>query len=193
MKTKETDEEKKRRRRKKALLTEIRQLLIMTLACATYSAALAAFILPYNIVTGGMVGLSNLIFYACGLPVAATYAVSNAVLYALALWLLGGKFITKTLFATGAITLFIWIAQRLLTDPATGELIKILGDEKFMSMLIGCTVMGLSIAYRSARRFWRSIWSSYRADCSYRRSDRSWSASASSPSAPARWASNALS
>ena len=146
MKTKETDEEKKRRRRKKALLTEIRQLLIMTLACATYSAALAAFILPYNIVTGGMVGLSNLIFYACGLPVAATYAVSNAVLYALALWLLGGKFITKTLFATGAITLIIWIAQHLLTDPATGELIKILGDEKFMSMLIGCTVMGLSIA-----------------------------------------------
>lgn len=144
--TTESDVEKKRRKRRKALLSEIRQLLVMTLGCATYSAALTAFILPYNIVTGGMVGFSNLVFYASGIPVAATYAVSNAILYALALWLLGAKFMTKTLYATGAITLFIWVSQQLMTDPATGEIVKILGDEKFMSMLIGCSVMGLSIA-----------------------------------------------
>ena len=134
------------KRRKISWLHEIRQILVITAVCAVYSAALTAFILPYDIVTGGMVGLANLVFYACGVPVALTYGLSNALLYGIALWLLGGNFIAKTIYATAALATFMWLAQHFMTDPATGEIIKVLGDEKFMSMLIGCTVMGLCIA-----------------------------------------------
>ena len=138
--------ENKPKRRKVSLLDEAKQIVIITVVCAIYSAALTAFILPYDIVTGGLVGLANLIYYACGVSVALTYGIMNALLYALALWFLGAKFIAKTIYASFALSVFIWLAQRLMTDPATGELVRILGDEKFMSMLIGCTLMGLCIA-----------------------------------------------
>ena len=132
--------------RKRAIVKELRQILLITLACAVYSIAWTALILPYEIVSGGIAGLSSLVFYATGLPVAATYATVNALLFILALKFLGWKFLAKTIYATAALSVFLWIAQRLLTDPATGELFRILEDEKFMAMLLGCCVSGLSVA-----------------------------------------------
>ena len=93
-----------------------------------------------------MAGLSNLVYYACGIPVAATYSVVNALLFALALKLLGWKFLAKTIYAILAMSLFLWAGQRFLTDPATGQLVKILGDERLMAMLLGCSISGLSVA-----------------------------------------------
>ena len=133
-------------RKKRTLAHEIRETLVITLACALYAAAWTALILPYNIVSGGVAGLSNLVFYASGIPVAVTYAAVNAVLFVLALWLLGWKFLAKTIYATAALSLFLWVGQNLLTDPATGEIFRILGDEKFMSMMLGCMLSGLSVA-----------------------------------------------
>lgn len=135
---------KKKKRNK--WIVETLQILLITVSCAVYSFALTAFVLPYDIVTGGFVGLANLIFYASGIPVAVSYATINGILYLMALWLLGWKFIAKTIYASVALTAFMWIAQHMMTDPATGELVKVLGDEKFMAMLVGCTVMGLCIA-----------------------------------------------
>lgn len=124
----------------------IRGIAITTLACAAYSAAWTTLILPYNIVSGGVAGLANLVYYASGIPVAATYLGVNLLLYAVALKYLGWKFLAMTIYATIAMSLFLMLGQNLLTDPETGELVKILGDERFMAMLIGCTICGLSVA-----------------------------------------------
>lgn len=120
--------------------------LLITLACAGYAAAWTAFILPYGIVSGGVAGLANLVFYVTGTQVAVTYAIVNAALFLLALWLLGWKFFANSIYATCMISLFLWIGQRLVTDPATGEIIRILEDERFMAMLLGCVGSGLSVA-----------------------------------------------
>jgi len=129
-----------------AILRELKQLLPITLACAVYAASWTALILPYGIVSGGVAGLSNLLYYVAHIPVSLTYSVVNALLFVAALKLLGWKFLAKTIYATAAISLFLWIGERMLTDPATGELMKILEDERFMAMLLGCTVSGLSVA-----------------------------------------------
>ncbi len=125
---------------------ELRQILAITLACGVYAAAWTALILPYGIVSGGVAGLSNLVYYVAHVPVSLTYLAVNTVLFAVALKLLGWKFLAKTIYATVAISFFLWIGERLLTDPATGELVKILEDERFMAMLLGCTLSGLSVA-----------------------------------------------
>lgn len=124
----------------------IRAIAVSTLACAVYAAAWTTLILPYNIVSGGVAGLANLVYYASGVPVAATYLGVNLLLYAVALKFLGWKFLAMTIYATVAMSLFLMLGQNLLTDPETGELVKILGDERFMAMLIGCTICGLSVA-----------------------------------------------
>lgn len=130
----------------RAILREFRHLLPITLACAVYSAAWTAFILPYGIVSGGVAGLSSLLYYVAHIPASLSYAVVNALLFIGALKLLGWKFFANSIYATVAITFFLWVGERLLTDPATGDLIRILEDERFMAMLIGCTICGLSVA-----------------------------------------------
>ena len=130
----------------RAILREFRHLLPITLACAVYSAAWTAFILPYGIVSGGVAGLSSLLYYVAHIPASLSYAVVNALLFIVALKMLGWKFFANSIYATVAITFFLWIGERLLTDPATGDLIRILEDERFMAMLIGCTICGLSVA-----------------------------------------------
>ena len=130
----------------RAILREFRHLLPITLACAVYSAAWTAFILPYGIVSGGVAGLSSLLYYVAHIPASLSYAVVNALLFIVALKLLGWKFFANSIYATVAITFFLWVGERLLTDPATGDLIRILEDERFMAMLIGCAICGLSVA-----------------------------------------------
>ena len=130
----------------RAILRELRHLLPITLACAVYSAAWTALILPYGIVSGGVAGLSSLLYYIVHIPASLSYAVVNALLFIVALKLLGWKFFANSIYATVAITFFLWIGERMLTDPATGELIRILEDERFMAMLLGCTICGLSVA-----------------------------------------------
>lgn len=132
--------------RGRAILREFRHLLPITLACAVYSAAWTAFILPYGIVSGGVAGLSSLLYYVAHIPASLSYAVVNALLFIVALKMLGWKFFANSIYATVAITFFLWIGERLLTDPASGDLIRILEDERFMAMLIGCTICGLSVA-----------------------------------------------
>lgn len=130
----------------RAILRELRHLLPITLACAVYSAAWTALILPYGIVSGGVAGLSSLLYYVVHIPASLSYAVVNALLFIVALKFLGWKFFANSIYATVAITFFLWIGERMLTDPATGELIRILEDERFMAMLLGCTICGLSVA-----------------------------------------------
>ena len=128
------------------ILRELKQLLPITLACAVYAAAWTALILPYGIVSGGVAGLSSLLYYVAHIPASLSYSVVNALLFIAALKLLGWKFFAKTIYATVAISFFLWIGEKTLVDPATGELIRILEDERFMAMLLGCTICGLSVA-----------------------------------------------
>ena len=125
---------------------EALDLVVITLACAAYAGAWSAFILPYGIVTGGLAGLSNILFYSMKIPVAASYLVLNVVLYIAALKFLGWRFLAKTMYATAALTFFLWIGQNLVTNPETGELLQIVEGEKFMALLIGCVICGAAIA-----------------------------------------------
>jgi len=134
------------KRAKNSLWREIKQIFIITAACAVYSAAWTAFFLPYGIVSGGVAGLSNLIFYGFHIKVAYTYSIVNALLFIVALKMLGWKFLARTIYATAILSLFLWIGQNAVTNPETGEIIKVLGDEKLMAVLIGSIITGFCVA-----------------------------------------------
>lgn len=133
-------------RKRSPFVRDVLDIVIITVACLAYAASWSAFILPYKIVSGGVTGLSNLLFYTARIPVALSYVSINAILYIAALKFLGWRFLAKTIYATVVLSFFLGIGQLLITDPATGELIRILGDEKFMALLIGCVICGASIA-----------------------------------------------
>lgn len=135
---------------KKHLFSEAKDYFYITLGLLLLTIGWTFFLLPYEIVTGGVTGISALIFYATngnghGIPIMVSYFIINACLLIMALKILGWRFLMKTIYATVMLSLFLGIAQDLITRP-DGTLIKLLGDQDFMSLIIGCCFTGTSLA-----------------------------------------------
>lgn len=129
------------------ILNEAKDYLFITLGLMLYAFAWTVFLLPYEIVTGGITGLSAIIFYATRIPIENSYFVINVLLLALALKVLGVKFLMKTIYAIFALSFILWAAQRIMPTDDAGHFVKILGEgQDFMSLLIGCTMTGTSLA-----------------------------------------------
>ena len=96
------------------------------------------FLLPNNITTGGVAGVTSILFWATGIPVQFSYFTINAVLLLFALKILGLKFCLKTIFAVTVLTVAVGIA----TENYTGHL---LSDQPFMAAIIGSVFCGCGV------------------------------------------------
>ena len=76
---------------KKKLTTELRDYLMITIAMVCYCIGWTVFLLPNNITTGGVPGVSSVIYWGFGIPVQTTYFIINAILLLIALKILGWR------------------------------------------------------------------------------------------------------
>ena len=126
--------------------TEAKDYIFITLGMLLYTFGFTVFLMPYEIVTGGVTGISAIVFYATKVPINYTYFIINASLLAVALKVLGFKFMVKTIYAILILDIFLWAALKLMTGP-DGNLIQVLGPgQEFMSLIIGCMITGTSLA-----------------------------------------------
>ena len=124
---------------------ELKDYVAITLGIMCYSLGWAAFMLPYQISTGGVTGISALIYYVTGIEIQVSYFVINAIFMVFALKILGLKFCIKTLYAIPALTFFLWFFQVMLKDDA-GNLPLLLGPgQEFMALVIGACMLGFGI------------------------------------------------
>ena len=131
----------------KMIWAETRDYLFITLGLAIYTIAFTVFLMPYQIVAGGVTGLSAIIYYATGFHLENTYIIINGVLLLVALKILGVKFMMKTIFAIFTIYFMLMFAQELLPKQDNGLPIKLMGEgQDFMSMIIGCVLTGIALA-----------------------------------------------
>lgn len=114
-----------------------RDYVFITIGVAIYAFGFCGFILPEEIVTGGLAGLSTLIYLTTGIPVAVSNYGLNLILLACAYRVVGKKFVVGTIFGATMISLFIGIFQPLLADGFT--------KEPFMNIVIGATLCGIGI------------------------------------------------
>lgn len=128
-------------------MREVKDYTFITLGLMLYTFGWCVFLLPYQIVTGGVTGLAAIIFYATRFPIQDSYLFINIALLVVALKVLGLKFMMKTIYAIIMLFLMLKYAQVLMTDPATHQFYQILGpDQAFMSLIIGCSFTGTSLA-----------------------------------------------
>ena len=78
---------------------EIKDYFYITLGLLIYTFGWTIFLLPYQIVTGGVTGIAAVIFYGTGIPIYLSYFLINAALLLAALKILGFKFMVKTIYA----------------------------------------------------------------------------------------------
>lgn len=117
-----------------------RDLIFITFGLGCYALGWAAFLLPYQITTGGVTGVSAIIYYATGFPLQYSYFIINAVLMIFAMKLLGAKFTIKTTFAIIILTFLLGFFQNHIgTTQIIGE------GQEFMACIVGASLCGLGL------------------------------------------------
>ncbi|HBB06484.1 MAG TPA: hypothetical protein DCZ73_01870 [Bacteroides sp.] len=128
--------------------TEAKDYLFITFGLLLYAFGWAGFLIPNKITTGGVTGISAIVYYGTGIPIQNTYVLINIVLLVFALKILGWKFCLKTIYGIGVLYFLLWFLQRIIVDEQ-GNALSLVGDEPFMAVIVGAALcgMGLGIAF----------------------------------------------
>ena len=73
----------------KKISRESKDYLAITFGLVLYALGWAMFLLPYQITTGGVTGISAIIYYATGVEIQVSYFIINAIFLGFALKILG--------------------------------------------------------------------------------------------------------
>ena len=130
---------------KKSFWTQVREWALVTLGILIYVTGWALFLMPNNLVGGGVSGISSMIQYATGgaIQMGYSYFVLNAILIILAMVVIGMGFGAKTIYAI----ILASIGLRFLPDLIPTDIIQTLAlqNGKLMSTLCGGLMAGIGI------------------------------------------------
>ena len=131
----------------KIILNEAKDYFFIAFGLFLYTIAFTVFLMPYQIVAGGVTGLSAIIYYATGFHLENTYIIINGILLLVALKILGVRFLMKTIFAIFTLYFMLKFAQDIIPKQENGLPFKLMGEgQDFMSMIIGCVITGIALA-----------------------------------------------
>ena len=130
---------------KKSFWTIVQEWALVTLGILIYVTGWALFLMPNNLVGGGVSGISSMIQYATGgaIQMGYSYFVLNAILIVLAMVVIGMGFGAKTIYAI----ILASIGLRFLPGLIPTEIIQTLAlqNGKLMSTLCGGVMAGIGI------------------------------------------------
>ncbi len=118
-----------------------KDLFFITLGILMYSFGYTAFILPEQVVMGGVAGISALLFYAFGFPAGISIWVLNVLMLIIAFRALTRQFTIRTIIGVSIMSVFIGLLQPFFqANP-----IITAGEDKFMHVLIGGALSGAGL------------------------------------------------
>lgn len=130
---------------KKSILTIFKEYSLITLGILLYVTGWAVFLVPNNLVGGGVSGVASIIQYGTRgfIKIGTTYFVINAILLVIALFTLGKSFGGKTVFAV----ILASVGLNVFQDLIPAEIIKTLAVDngKLMSTIMGGIMVGVGI------------------------------------------------
>lgn len=124
------------------LMTNAKDYVVIIFGLALYAVGFTFFILPHQVVIGGLAGLGTLVLYATNglIPVAVTQYAVNLLLLAIAFKIVGKSFVMRTIFGATFASLFIGIFEsilRTMTHPLMQDIT--------MSVILGAIFCGIGI------------------------------------------------
>ena len=130
---------------KQSFWTQAKEWALVTLGILIYVTGWALFLMPNNLVGGGISGISSMIQYATGgtIQMGYTYFVLNAILIVAAVIVIGMGFGAKTIYAI----ILASIGLRFLPTVIPPEIIQTLAlqNGKLISTLCGGLMVGIGI------------------------------------------------
>lgn len=130
------------RKKQIQLFTSLKDYLFIILGLMLYGLGFSAFILPHEIVIGGLSGVGTLVYFGTNglIPVAATQYACNLILLAFAYKIVGKTFVLRTIFGASIISLAIGVFESIFM-----KLEHPLIPDTSMSAILGAILCGLGI------------------------------------------------
>ena len=132
---------------KNKVFATLKSYAIITVGLILYVLAWVVFIMPHQLVGGGVTGISAVIQYCTGFHVSYSFFIINGILLLIALKILGPAFGVKTVYAMVVTTLLL----RFLPMVIPQEFIQIiaLDNGKLLSVIIGgmLSALGISLTF----------------------------------------------
>lgn len=120
-----------------------KEYALITFGLLAYSLGWTIFLLPNNLVGGGVSGFSAILFYATGIPMGYTYFVINVILLLIALKILGTGFGGKTVYAI----VMTSVCLNIFPNIVPHEFIEAfaVSNGKFICAVLGGIIAGVGI------------------------------------------------
>jgi len=112
--------------------------LVITVGLMLFSIGFTGFIMPNEIVVGGLGGVGLLLKYAFGLPVFMTFLVGNGLMLVVAWFILGKGYVFKALYGVVGVTLLMAVAENLITEA-------IIHTDPLIASIIGAVFSGTGL------------------------------------------------
>lgn len=127
---------------KSTLIRNLKDYSAIIFGLLLYSIGFTAFILPHQIVIGGLSGVGTLVYFAThgAVSVAVTQYACNLMLLGFAYKIVGKTFVARTIFGATLISLFIGIFENIfmgLTHPIL--------EDVTMSAVLGAILCGMGV------------------------------------------------
>ena len=121
----------------------LKEYLLITIGLLSYVLGWAIFLIPNNLVGGGVSGLSAIIYYATGIQMGYSYLVINAILLLVGFKILGTGFGGKTIYAILFASVMLNVLPPLIPEYISQELA--VSNGKMLCTIIGGILSGVGI------------------------------------------------
>ena len=128
---------------KKTLWEYVKDYALITLGHLAYSLGWTIFLLPNNLVGGGVSGLSAILYYATNIPMGYTYLVINAILLLIAVKILGTGFGGKTIYAIVMTSVCLNVFPSIVPHEFIAEFST--SNGKLICTILGGIIAGVGI------------------------------------------------
>lgn len=121
---------------KKTVFLEVKNYAIITVCLFIIALGWTAFLIPNQMLGGGVNGIAVLVYWVSGLSTGVTIFALNAVLILFSLKVLGWKFGLKTIYCIVVMSVFFSLLQKYITLPVISD--------KFLAAVIGGGISGFA-------------------------------------------------
>lgn len=128
---------------KNSIGTIAKEYALITLGVVSYALGWTIFLLPNNLIGGGVSGFASILFYATGIPMGVTYFVLNILLLVIGTKVLGTGFGGKTIYAIVMTSIMLSILPKLVPADFIHEFA--LSNGKLLCTFLGGIIAGFGI------------------------------------------------
>lgn len=135
---------------KTSFTTLLKEYALVTLGVVSYALGWTIFLLPNNLVGGGVSGFASIVMYATGISMGVTYFVLNVLLLLIGTKILGTGFGGKTIYAIIMTSVMLSIMPKIIPSDFIQEFAT--SNGKLICTILGGVIAGFGIGLSISQR-----------------------------------------